>query len=342
MKRFLSAWFAGAALFAVGSWSVPASACGMFVPRNLEDTIPVIRQEQVLIVYDQKAQLQHFVREVNFDAGDGEFGFIVPTPKQPEVAAAKAPFDALRKAYPFEPPAQLGGGPPGSRGGEGMATGGAPAVQVLSVQRVGKFTAFVLAASDGGALEKWLADNRFQVPPDSKTWLDHYVALRFYYVAFRYDPPKGKQERGLTSETVRISFKTPYGYYPYQEPAGARSAGSRLLSLWFVSQSRMKPIAAKSRLGLVQHHRPWDAGLDYDVNAKVLGGHLGALAKLLPTGEKLSVQTFRDVKTSRASWGDVLLVPSSPVTLTPAQLEERRWLFPVLDPELLPAPGGAK
>ncbi len=67
----------------------------MFVPRSLEQSIPTIRQEQVLIVYDRAEQRQHFVREVNFEAGDGDFGFIVPTPKQPEVAAAKSPFKAL-------------------------------------------------------------------------------------------------------------------------------------------------------------------------------------------------------------------------------------------------------
>ena len=320
--------------------SASAQACGMFVPRSLEQSIPTIRQEQVLIVYDRAQQKQHFVREVNFDAGDGDFGFIVPTPKQPEVAAAKSPFKALRKAYPFEPPSQLGGGPPGSRGAKGAATGGAPPVQVLSVQRVGKFTAFVLAATDAGALGKWLSDNKFQVPPKSKAWLDHYVALGFYYVAFRYDPPKGKKG-GLTSETVRISFETPYPYYPYQEPTGTRSAGSRLLSLWFVSQSKMKPIAATTRLGMTRHHRPWMAGLSYDVESRKLAGKLGALSKLLPSG-KLSLQTFRDLKLSRAGWGDVLMVPSKVEPLGPQQIAERRWLFPVLDPVLLPQPGVAR
>ncbi|HMR78092.1 MAG TPA: DUF2330 domain-containing protein [Polyangiaceae bacterium] len=330
--------------FALGGemYAADASACGMFVPRNLEETIPTIRQEQVLIVYDQKQQLQHFVREVSFDAGNGEFGFIVPTPKQPEVAAAKSPFAELRKAYPFEPPHQFEGGPPGSRGMKGASGGGAAPVQVLSVQRVGKFTAFVLAATDAGALGKWLTDNKFQAPPKAKGWLDHYVALGFYYVAFRYDPPKDKKATGLTSETVRISFKTPYPYYPYQEPGSARSADSRLLSLWFLSQSRMKPIAAKARLASVQHVRPWTSGLSYDVSAKELAGKLGGLSKLVPAGGKLVLQTYRDLKTSRTHWGDVLLVPSTPQKLSSEQIAERRWLFPVLDPLLMPEAGGAK
>jgi hypothetical protein len=318
-----------------------ADACGMFVPRSLEETIPAIQQEQVLIVYDSEKKQQHFVREVSFEAGDGEFGFIVPTPKKPEVAAAKSPFKALREAYPFEKqPRAVAGGPPGSKGARGEGAGGAAPVQVLSVQRVGKFTAFVLAATDAKALEKWLADNRFQVPAASKAWLDHYVALGFFYVAFRYDAPKKEGERGLTSETVRISFSTPHPYYPYLEPAGARAASTRLLSIWFASDQPMLPVAARTRLGQTQHWRPWRAGDRYEPAAKELGPKLGALAKLLPAKkDKLVLQTFRDLKSSREGWGDVLMVPQTAQSLDAAAIEERRWLFPVLDPALV-AKGG--
>lgn len=311
----------------------------MFVPRSLEDSVPAIQQEQVLLVYDRQKKLEHFVREVSFDAGNTEFGFIVPTPKKPEVAAATSPFKALREAYPFEPKRPMHSkGAPGSRG-YGAVEGGAPPVSVLSVQRVGKFTAFVLAATDASALEKWLSQNRFQVPPKSRAWLDHYVALGFFYVAFRYDAPKDEAERGLVSETVRISFSTPYPYYPYMEPLGSRSAGSRLLSLWFVSDAEMRPVAARQRLGMVQHWRPWSSGLRYEAPPD-LGAKLGKLAQLLPKG-KLVVQTYRDLKASRDGWGDVLLVPKQPSPLEKDAVAERRWLLPVLDPSLL-ASGGAE
>lgn len=324
-----------AVLAALALGAPEADACGMFVPRSLEETVPAIQQEQVLIVFDREKKQQHFVREVSFDAGDGEFGFIVPTPKKPEVAAAKSPFKALREAYPFEkqPPA-FGGGPPGSRGkGEGAVAGAAP-VAVLSVQRVGKFTAFVLSATDAKALEKWLADHRFQVPAASKAWLDHYVALGFFYVAFRYDAPKKEGERGLTSETVRISFPTPHPYYPYLEPAGARASSTRLLSIWFASDQPMLPVAARTRLGQTQHWRPWRAGDRYEPTTKELGQKLGALAQLLPKKEKLVLQTFRDLKSSREGWGDVLMVSQTAQSFDAAAIEERRWLFPVLDPAL--------
>jgi hypothetical protein len=334
MTRQLSRFIGTLTLSLCALSSADALACGMFVPRSLEDTVPAIQQEQVLIVYDQQKQLEHFVREVSFEAGNTEFGFIVPTPKKPEVAAAKSPFKALREAYPFEHKhARDFGGAPGSRG-IGAAEGGAPPVAVLSVQRVGKFTAFVLSATDAGALEKWLSDNRFQVPEKSRAWLDHYVALGFFHVAFRYDPPDAKQaERGLTSETVRISFSAPFPYYPYMEPVGSRTTRGRLLSVWFVSDTEMRPVAARERVGRVEHWRPWRAGLRYEAPAD-LGTKLGALSKLLPKG-KLVMQTYRDLKSSREGWGDVLLVPKQPTPLGDAALADRRWLLPVLDPTLL-------
>jgi hypothetical protein len=207
------------------------------------------------------------------------------------------------------------------------------------VQRVGKFKAYVLAASDAGALQKWLSDNQFQAPPDARAWLDHYVRLGFYYVAFRYDPQKKDPKapaNELASETVRISFKTPHPYYPYLEPTGARRLPSRLLQIWFVSQDAMRPVAARVREGKLEHWQPWQAGLKYEVSGADLRGKAPSLSKLLPKGDgPLVIQTFRDQKRSRKSWGDVLLVPSKAIDLSKEQIEKRRSLLPVLDPTLV-------
>ena len=42
------------------------------------------------------------------------------------------------------------------------------------------------------------------------------------------------------------------------------------------------------------------------------------LAAVIPAGDKLSVQTYRDWKISRADWGDVLFVPQKPAALDDA------------------------
>lgn len=324
-----------------------AAACGMFAPRRLEDGIPAIAQERVVMIFDREKELQHFVREVHFDAGDDSFGFVVPTPSQPSVAAAKSPFDALAADYPFEVVLGASGKGDGMRGGEGAPGGAMPSVSVLSVKRVGKFKAFVLAASDSGALSKWLTDNQFEVPSESRAWLDHYVRLGFFYVAFRYDPPKVKDKaaaRGLASETVRITFPTPSPYYPYMEPSASRTMPRRLLQLWLIGAERLRPVAALERRERLGHVQPWRAGLVHRRPRTELAKKLGALGKLLPKGQsELWVQTFRDLRTSRRGLGDVLLVPERPVDLDETALAKRTHLMPVLDPALATGPaGGAK
>jgi hypothetical protein len=79
---------------------------------------------------------------------------------------------------------------------------------VLTQQRIGRFTAFTLAASEAGAFERWLTHNGFAMSDEAKPWLAHYVALQFFFVAFRYDRA-GDHSPDMTSQTVRIRFQTP-------------------------------------------------------------------------------------------------------------------------------------
>ncbi len=343
-------------LAALSGWSAlgdvtSAEACG-FVGRlrviRAEDTVPAVAVENVLVIHDAASGLQHFVREVRFATADESFGFIVPTPSQPEVAKVdRSPFAALGSALAFRPPAMLGFGSGHGRLGGGSRGGGSgpPAVEVLSVQRVGKFVATVLAARDPRAFAEWLAANGFHTPAPVEDWVGRYVRLGFYFTAFRYDPPvddvKAKG-RAMGSETVRISFRSPHAFYPYREPELGRKQSDRLLSLWYVSAQRGVPVAAVAGVGKnageLEWVRPWHAGATYQPKrsdlAKMIGADLGAR---LPEGDTLHVQTFRDWKTERAGFGDVLLVPAKAVTFDAAQIAARRTLLAVLDPSLEPA-----
>ena len=151
------------------------------------------------------------MREVRF-AGAGEpFGFIVPTPGQPEVAKVDdPPFNGLASRFGFskyDQPALsaygratfgLGGlGTIGHGSGQGFGSGhGARGgVSVLSTQQIGVFKAFVLRATDEDALAAWLHQNGFHATASTTTWLAHYVALGFYFTAFRYDGAKRRTKR---------------------------------------------------------------------------------------------------------------------------------------------------
>jgi hypothetical protein len=328
-----------------------AGACGMFFTRHLTeaeiaDKLPYLAVERVLLAWDAPTQTEDFVREARFQRADQAFGFVVPVPSRPEVFKVdKPPFDDLARAFPYAPPP-----PPGSGfgSGHGRLGGGVGAgVVVLSEQRIGSFTVFVLAANDGGGLADWLKKNGFEAPPEAQAWLDHYVKLGFYYVAFRYDAPAdvgghpqtpGGATAGMTSETVRIRFKTPLPYYPYLEPSRkVASRGPRELLLWFASQEEAAPIAARGSLeGELSWSKPWRSGDVRRVTAKKVRAAIPSLEGIIAgdEGARWVVVPFRDSKTRREGWGDVLLAPSSPVVADGAAIAARWPLLPILDPRL--------
>lgn len=338
-------------LAVLGGFSVfagDASACGGFFARRpaqateaeLAKSLPYLTVEQVLVLWDEDTGIEDFVREARFDRTNQSFGFVVPVPSKPEVfPVKKAPFDALRKELPFDPPRpELGlerGGGLGLRGGGGAAPAPPPVV-VLSEQRIGSFTAFVLMANDRTGFDKWLDDNGFTTTSQSSAWLAEYVKLGFFFVALRYEPTKGDAgagEAGMTSETLRIRFKTPLPYYPYREPEHAADTpkpDKRMLSAWLVTKQPMRGVVQKRSTRTF--HRPWAEGLSKTPTREALATMLGELGPLLPAGAPtLHVTTYRDLKTSREGYGDALFVPETSVTLTAAQIEARRPLLRVLD-----------
>jgi len=340
--------FGAALLLAAGAAALlvapAAEACGgMFMKRAWSDERrPSLAYEQTLIVHDADKGREHFVREVVFRASRETFGFIVPTPSRPEVARVKkSPFERLRTFYPFHEnriPAglgQLGGG-----SGSGTEGGRPRGVQVLEVTKVGSFTAFVLAATDEGALSSWLKKQELVSGPATDAWLRHYVKLGFYFVAMRYDPPGdgAELEAGKTkAETLRFSFDSALPYYPYQEPDPAKPGGGtepRLLEVWLVSQKAGVPVARLEREGRAQWVRPMAEGYRYQQPSRSdLEEALGDDAKLLPRGDAI-VQRFMDQKVSRTGFGDVVWAPAEPRPLDPAQQKRLTPLLAVLDPSL--------
>lgn len=316
-----------------------ARACGVFT-RLVDVRKPSLSWEQVLIIYDAAKEKQHFIREVTFLESKETFGFVVPTPSRPEVAKVdKTPFEALRTEFPFHSGLGLiGHGGRGFGGGTDEAT--ARSVKVLDVSKVGRFTAFVLAADDSAALAKWLKDNGLQSTPDGDAWLDHYVRMQFFYVALRYDPPaksEASADRGVATETIRISFTTPAPYYPYLEPGRASQApGDRLLDLWLVSNEPMTPVALASNGKTPTWVRPLKAGqAASDARARLERALDQSLHALLPEAA-LSVQTFQDQKVSRVGFGDILFVPKTRGAIDDAHKQKLLPLLGILDASLVP------
>jgi len=333
---------AGLASLTLTVASSAAIACGGFFPPMQEGARrPSLAYEQTLIVFDAEQGKQHFIREVTFRGTSSTFGFVVPAPTRPTVAAVKtSPFADLRESFPFERPQTTRG-----RGLLGIGTGGAgvgggsSGVTVLEKRQVGSFTAFVLAASDRDALSKWLRDNGFTSTRQADAWLAKYVPLGFYYVAMRYRPRAGASSDAVHAETMRISFDTPVPYYPYQEPeskAPQDDAEPRLAELWLVSQRTFVPVASRERGGKSRWVRPFRAGHSYKAADRgALASALAEARSLLPKG-RLQVQRFMDQKLRRPGFGDVVFVPSDKQPFTDETTAQVRRLLPsATDPTAL-------
>lgn len=348
---FLLAATALAACAVDSAWLSPPSAlaCGGVFTRRLwkDERRPSLAYEQTLIIHDADKGREHFIREVTFRASKQAFGFVVPTPNRPKVDAVLGkPFDKLRAMFPFrsldeedrkdEASKKQLKAAGGARGGQ---------VTVLEQKKVGSFTSFVLAANDDKALKGWLTQHDLESTPEADVWLAHYVAMGFFFVAMRYDPPPGVADSETTqSEVVRFSFDTPLAYYPYLEPARKAGLGSgedRMLEVWLVTQRAAVPVAAQTESGKTRWVRPFAEGRSYERQVRSdLGAALGLERSLLYEGPMI-VQRFIDQKSVRTGFGDVLFVPASKPSFDDATRQRIALLLPVLDPTLAPtqAPG---
>jgi hypothetical protein len=352
-------WAAGllaAAALTASTAASDADACGGFFARRAATaTVPSLQVEQALIVHDPDSEQEHFIRELVFRDAKEPFGLVVPTPSQPTVTRVDgSPFPALAERFPPEPDEGIGLAGIGQiRSGVASGHGKeAPKVTVISRERIGSFTAFVLSASDAGALKKWLDDNQLVTTPESEAWLRHYTDLGFHFVAFRHEPAS-KGANTSRSETVRISFSTPLPYYPYREPEhlDGNPALYRVLAVWLISTRRSVPMATLQEGSSLLWKRPWqEARHGADPTALDVSKLLARpVASLLPPGflftppadswgvdttptRRLVVQSFEDQKLQRQGWGDVVLVPESPAPMDAAHQARLGKLMATLDP----------
>jgi hypothetical protein len=230
---------------ALCSWA-DTRACAPVMPR---DQTVAIASESALIVWDEKAKKQHFIRRASFQTEVPYFGFLVPTPTRPELAETPdevftqledwtKPEVKTEKAYVDEhisigcPAAKT---PPGNVQEAGV-------VEVLDQARVAGFDATVLKATDTQALQDWPAKHNYDARPQVMKWLDPYVKGGWIITAFQI-AKKEEQARQVGTQAVRMSFTTERPFFPYSEPADLREAGrggpERLLRIFFLANQRM-------------------------------------------------------------------------------------------------------
>jgi hypothetical protein len=246
--RGLSALFLIGLVFCLLCSTHPIPACCPAPPSGK----PVVNADQtVIILWDAATNTEHFIRRASFKADADDFGFIVPTPSQPELSeSGDAAFPALQKLTEPEvkkmsrPSAPIGCGcasaPPA-----GLSKGTTrDAVRVLQEKDVAGFKAVVLEADSADELVKWLEKNGYAFSPAVQAWAKPYVEDRWKFTALKVARPKGDEEqKSVTAAALRISFKTDRPLFPYREPdptAPAKTLGAskRLLRIYFIADSR--------------------------------------------------------------------------------------------------------
>lgn len=266
------------------SLATPSRACA---PAPPEGVFVAIAQEAAVVVWDDASGTEHFVRRASFRTQARDFGFLVPTPTKPELAAEDdAIFDRLEQMIVpeirYEPewrgvdPTPLVLGAFLLRAQRSVPAGAiatAP-VRVLEEKRVAGYDAVVLEADDPGALAEWLARNGYAKRPALTEWLEPYVAARWKLTAFKIagsevdgGDPSLEPPRHVGAEAVRMSFHTARPFFPYREPRDQRESvpasmsSARALRVFFVGKGRAVPKIGDGSTAF-QGKTSWAAPLD--------------------------------------------------------------------------------
>jgi len=246
----------GSVLIGLFFFAAPrAEACCSVGPPPNESApfAPRIADQDVIIVWDESARTEHFIRRASFVTGQQNFGFLVPTPTKPELGeVGDSAFDRFTETIKPEeiwvrhyqlrsllfPRTQ-----DRLRGGVDTLTQGihesgepVPPVRVLSEQRVAGFDATVLEADNSEALAGWLKERGYSWRPEMGPWIEPYVAAHWKLTAFKL---ASNDEGGFDSTryAVRMSFATDEPFFPYRTPSDRLSAN--MLRLFFVGPKRV-------------------------------------------------------------------------------------------------------
>lgn len=218
---------------------------------------PVVNADQtVILVWDPATKTQHFIRQASFKSEADDFGFLVPSPTQPELnESGNEAFPKLLKVTEPEKltmPRPSGGGggcacssvmAPGSKS---MTMDALSQVKVLDEKLVAGFKAVVLEAKSADALVTWLKDNGYAYSPEMEAWAKPYVEAGWKITALKVAKDKeAPSQNNVSAAALRMTYQTDRPLFPYREPDYKNSAASlgatgRLLRIYFVSDARYR------------------------------------------------------------------------------------------------------
>jgi len=268
-----------------------------------------IAEESAIIIWDEAAKTQHFIRRASFRTEAKDFGFLVPTPSVPELKEADdSAFSLLERIT--EPPELRSARDAARKSAPAPAAAVLSKVEVIAKAKVAGYDAAVLKASDAGALDEWLRSNEYHSSPELREWFKPYVSKGWLITAFKISR-EGVGRAEATS--VRMTFRTEAPFFPYREPAAARgSTEPRLLRVFFLGQTR-----PEGRIGAAG---PWPGRTVW--SGKIEDEHRRQLLALLklPDGAApgaTRLTRFADGSSPRPGSDDLFLSTSADQSLVP-------------------------
>jgi len=155
-------------------------------------------EQENIVIYNSKTKTEFFIRNAKFKTTSENFGFIAPTPSEPELSTVSAEIFTTFQQY-----------------WRGNGRGLAAPLQIVKVENVGGYQATVLKATDSTALANWLGANKFEITDGVKEWLNHYVKKNWYLTALKIVNKAEVTESGI----VCMKFQTDTPFHPYYVPA---------------------------------------------------------------------------------------------------------------------------
>jgi hypothetical protein len=287
----------------------PADGCSPVMARGAH---VAIAGESAIIIWDEQAKKQHFIRRAAFDTKVPYFGFLVPTPTKPELKEAPDEWFSTLEDW-TKPPVETRKIPRQRTLSRSMMPGNAApagkAVEVLDAQRVAGYDAVVLKATDAKALEDWLQKHGYATRPELTKWLEPYIKDGWIITAFQIPKPDATQNN-VSTQAVQMSFATDRPFYPYSEPADQRTSrptfGGRLLRVFLIGTRRMN--------GALEDKKPWPGRTVWanHLTAKQASALQDKLEKneiTLP--EKPYLTVFDDSSSPRPGTADLFFSPSA-------------------------------
>ncbi len=296
-----------------------------------------IESENAVIVWDEEHQIEHFVRQAHFETRAKDFGFLVPTPTVPILAGAdERVFSRLTKQREPKPEERTRRGFyltswlwPGlfpqpnteseqaSRLRDKSAALQRPSllqagVQILKEQEVAGYTAVVLEAEGGAALQTWLREHGYASDQKLIDWIAPYVQKHWKITAFKFAKKNGNVS-GVASSLVRLSFRTDRPFYPYRESEAAfaseNAQRTRLLRVFFLSAAKVEGrVGEKVSSPNWSVTVPWADRIAPDTAAD-LARSLNLPPEMLPS--HLWMTTLEDTAVSRPGKAEVYFIPAT-------------------------------